>query len=264
MSKKTIVEFSRYPVAFVALFSQVFLIILMFMFAALSFTPEGAPAEAGQQIAAVMVYGFILYLFLNFVLWEVGFSLREEQFRGTLESLYLTPASKFANLLSRIFAILLWTAVMAVLALVVVAAIVNGLPAANVLLALGVLGMTVSGFLGLGFIFAAVTIRLKESAQFLVSFVSFFFLIFSAMFFPFSALPGFLVDAVSRWLPVSYCVDAFRSLLMGMPPGYPELAPLGVELVVVLLFGLLAPPISYVIYKVVERQARARGTLGEY
>lgn len=264
MSWKTIVEFSRYPVAFIALFTQVFLIVLMFMFAALSFTPEGASAEAGQEIAAVMVYGLILFLFLNFVLWEVGFSLREEQFRGTLESLYLSPASKFGNLLSRIFAILLWTGVMAVVALVVVASLVNGLPAANVFLALVVLGLTISGFLGIGFIFAAITIRLKESAQFLVSGVSFFFLIFSAMFFPFGALPSFLVDYVSRWLPVSYGVDAFRSLLLGMPAGFPELAPLGVELLIVALFGVLTLPISYAIYKYVERQARIRGTLGEY
>jgi len=38
MSKKTIVEFSRYPIAFVALFAQIFLIILMFLFAAIAFT----------------------------------------------------------------------------------------------------------------------------------------------------------------------------------------------------------------------------------
>ncbi len=264
MSKKTILEFSRYPVAFIALFVQVFLIILMFMFAAFSFVAPGAGAEIGRQFASVMVYGLIVNLFLSFTVWEVGFSIREEQFRGTLESLYLSPASKFGNLVARIFAVLSWTAVMSVFAIFVVGMLVGGLPAKNILLAFGVLGLTISGFLGIGFLFAAVTIRLKESAQFLVSFVQFFFLIFSAMFFPFSALPRFLVDYVSRWLPVSYSVDAFRSLLIGLPEGFPELMPLNSELVIIVLFGLFSPLLGYLVYKWIERKARATGTLGEY
>ncbi|MFQ5837646.1 MAG: ABC transporter permease [Thermoplasmata archaeon] len=264
MSKKTLVEFSRYPVAFVALFTQILLIILMFMFAALAFTSGETGIAQGRQIAAVMVYGLIVNLFLSFTLWEVGFSIREEQFRGTLESLYLSPASRFGSLVSRIFAILLWTAAVSAFAVFIVALMVRGLPAENVLLAFAVLGLTISGFLGLGFLFAAVTIRLKESAQFLVTFLQFFFIIFSAMFFPFRALPSVMVDYVSRWLPVSYSVDAFRSLLMGLPSGFPELLPLDVEILIVAIFGLLSPPLGYLIYKEVERRARIQGNLGEY
>jgi ABC-2 type transport system permease protein len=264
MSKKTLVEMSRYPVAFVALFVQIFLIILMFMFAALAFSSPGAGVQEGRHVAAVMVYGFIINMFLTLTLWEVGFSIREEQFRGTLESLYLSPASKFANLVSRIFAVLLWTAVMSALAVLTVALMVGGLPRENVLAALAVLGFTISGLLGLGFLFAAVTIRIKESAQFLVGFLQIFFIIFSAMFFPFGALPPVIVDYVSRWIPVSYSVDAFRSLLIGLPPGFPELMSLELELVVVALFGLLSPPVGYVVYRWAERRARIDGTLGEY
>ncbi len=264
MSKKTIVEFSRYPVAFVALFLQIFLIIFMFMFAALAFTAPGTGIESGRQIASVMVYGLIVNLFLSFILWEVGFSIREEQFRGTLESLYLSPASKFGNLVSRIFAVLSWTGIMSVAAVFLVAQVVGGLPAENVLLALGVLGLTVSGLLGLGLLFAAITIRLKESAQFLVNFLQFFFMIFSAMFFPFRVLPSFIIDYVSRWLPVSYSVDAFRSLLMGLPPGFPELLPLDLEIIIIAVFGILSPPLSYLIYRRAERRAKVDGTLGEY
>lgn len=62
-------------------------------------TPQGA------RLAGVMMYGFVIFIFLSFTLWEVGFSIREEQFRGTLESLYLSPANKFSNLISRVFAI---------------------------------------------------------------------------------------------------------------------------------------------------------------
>ncbi|MFQ5919279.1 MAG: ABC transporter permease [Thermoplasmata archaeon] len=264
MSKKTIVEFSRYPVAFVALFAQTFLIILMFLFAAFAFTEPGSGLAGGVLIAGVMVYGLIIQLFLSFTLWEVGFSIREEQFRGTLESLYMSPASRFGSLVSRIFAILLWTSVMAVFAVFLVGLLVNGLPAENLLLAMVVLFFTITGLLGLGLLMAAITIRLKESAQFLVSFLQFFFIIFAAMFFPFGALPDVMVDYVSRYLPVAYSVDAFRSLLLGLPAGFPELLPLTQEILIVVLFGILAPPVSYLLYKEVERRARTQGTLGEY
>ncbi|MFQ6012649.1 MAG: ABC transporter permease [Thermoplasmata archaeon] len=264
MSKKTIVEFSRYPVAFVALFAQVFLIILMFLYAAFAFTSPDTGLAQGRQIAGVMVYGLIIQLFLSFTLWEVGYSIREEQFRGTLESLYMSPASRFGSLVSRIFAILLWISIMAIFAVFLVSLLVNGLPTANLLLAMVVLFFTILGLLGLGLLMAAITIRLKESAQFLVSFLQFFFIIFAAMFFPFGALPSFMVDYVSRFLPVAYSVDAFRSLLLGLPPGFPELLPLNLEILIVVLFGLLAPPVGYLLYREVERRARYQGTLGEY
>lgn len=268
MSWKVVVEFSRYPIAFLALFAQVFLIIAMFLFAALAFTPVGTgPTPESQQLAAVVVYGFVMGFFLSFFLWEIGFSIREEQTRGTLESLYLSPASKFGSLVARIFAILLWTSVFSVFGILFVSAAVGGIPLDNAVLALVVLLFSLSGFLGIALVFAGITIKLKESAQFLVSGLQFFFMIFSAQFFPFAALRGVhpaLVDGVSRWLPVSYSIDAFRSLLIGLPSGYPELMALEGELVIVIAFGLLSPVIGYAVYKWIEKSARGEGTLGEY
>jgi len=265
MSKKKLVEFSRYPIAFVALFVQIFLIIAMFLYASLAFTPENADPTTGQSLGANIVYGFVIGLFLSFTLWEIGFSIREEQTRGTLESLYLSPASKFASLLARVFAILIWVGALSVFAILVVGSVVGGLPVANAGLALVVLVFSVSGFLGLAFIFAGVTIKLKETAQFLVSFLQFFFMIFSAQFFPFKALreaSPLIVDGISRWLPVSYSVDTFRSLLIGQTP---ELGPsMEIEILIVILFGILSPIVGYWAYNRLEKGARTQGTLGEY
>ena len=272
MSKKTIVEFSRYPIAFGALFVQIFLIIFMFLFAAIAFAPppdDPTSGSIGQQVAGVMIYGFVINMFLSFTLWEIGFSIREEQARGTLESLYLSPASKFGSLLSRIFAILIFTGVFCALGVFLVHAMVGGIGFHNVGLAMVSLFFTISGLLGIGLLFAGISIKLKESAQFLVTGAQFFFMIFSAQFFPFSALrslhPG-IVDYVSGWLPVSYSVDLFRSLLIGLPPGYPELAGGSVvtEFIIVILFGILSPVIGYIVYKYVERKARKDGNLGEF
>ncbi len=262
MARKTLLEYSRYPIAFAALFAQIFLIILLFILTTVAFA-GGDPARI-STFAGAMAYGFVVNIILSFTLWEIGFSVREEQVRGTLESLYLSPANKFSNLVSRIFAVLSITLLMCIGGLALVSAVAGGLPAHNVGKGLLALLLTTSGFLGLGFVFAGVTIKLKETAQLLVNGLQFFFMIFSAMFFPFSALRSVspaIVDYVSAILPVSYCVDLFRSTLLGTPP---ELAPWNVEWVIVLAFGLLSPLIGYLVYDRIERRARMEGSLGEY
>lgn len=259
MSKKTVVEFSRYPVSFVATFAQVLLILAMFMLAAFVFMGD----EAGiSDLAGIMVYGFVLNMFLIFVLWEIGFSIREEQYRGTLESLYLSPANKFSNLVSRIFAIGSWTVVMVVAAVVIVNYSVGGLPMNDVTLAVLVLFFSITGILGIGFAVSAIVLRLKESAELLVNVLQFFFMIVCAMFFPFYALPDEILNYVSRWIPLSYGVDSFRSILVGQTPEL--ISNVGVEVVIVVLFGVLSPLIGYFLYKYNERRARQEGSLAEY
>ncbi len=263
MSKKVIVEYSRYPVAFIALFVQVFVIILLFMMSSFAFAAPGTSGGQLSAFAGMMTYGFVTSMFLGFTLWEMGFSLREEQVRGTLESLYLSPTNKFSNLLSRIFAIVVWTTIMCAGAVVLVNLLVGGLPLQNVALGLLILLFAISGFLGLGFLFAGITIKLKETAQLLVNGLQFFFFIFSAQFFPFSVLPQPVRDYVSRWLPVSYDVDLFRTTLLGIPP---ELMPNDflTEFAIVVAFGIVSPIVGYFAYLAFERQARRAGTLGEY
>jgi ABC-2 type transport system permease protein len=235
------------------------MILAMFMIAAIVFMGD----EAGlSDLAGIMVYGFILNIFLIFVLWEIGFSIREEQYRGTLESLYLSPANKFSNLVSRIFAIGSWIVVMVVVALVIVNNYVGGLPVNDVFLALFVLAFAVSGIMGMGFAVSAIVLRLKESAELLVNVLQFFFMIFCAMFFPFSALPDWIVNWVSRWIPLSYGVDAFRSILVGQTPELID--SIGIEIVIVVLFGIFSPIIGYLLYRHNERKARQEGSLAEY
>ena len=88
-------------------------------------------------------------------------------------------------------------------------------------------------------------------------------LILCANFFPFAALPPALL-VVSRVIPLAYAVDAFRSTMMGYPPGYPELASIQTETIIVTLFGILMPIVEYGLYRYAEKQARRYGTLSKY
>src|SRR3972149_5093431 len=93
--------------------------------------------------------------------------------------------------------------------------------------------------------------------------LQFALLILSANLFPFSPLPRFS-GGFSRPIPLAYNVDAFRSTLMGCPPGFPELAPIQLEIVIVTLFGILMPILGYTLYRLAEDQARRSGSLSSF
>ncbi|MBM4425353.1 MAG: ABC transporter permease [Chloroflexi bacterium] len=264
MSKKELLIMLRYPVEFVASFGQVFIIVTILTLAGLMFSPGGVKnAGESSQTSGLVVYGFILFMFLSDTLWTIGYNVRREQKQGTLEQLYLSPASKFASLVSRVTITLVWTGLLSATSAWLMSAMIGRLPFANVPLGVFILALSLSGTFGVGFAFAGLTLRVKEAGQTLANFLQFAFMVICAPFYPFFALPDW-AQPVARLIPLSYTVDAFRSTLMNYPPGFPELAPIGVEIVIVVLFGLLMPPLGYWFYRREEDSARRKGSLSEY
>ena len=261
MSRKELLIMLRYPVELIASFGQVFIIVTVLTLAGLMFS-KGGVREAGDstQTAGVVVYGFILFMFVSDTLWTIGYNVRREQKQGTLEQLYLSPASKLASLVSRVIITLVWTSLLSVTSAILMSALIGRLPANNLPLGVAILLLSLTGTFGFGFAFAAITLRIKEAGQTLANLFQFAYMVLCAPFFPFSALPPWL-QTVSRLIPFSYSVDAFRSTLMGTEP---ELAPLAVEIVIVIAFGLLMPVLGLWLYRREENHARATGSLSEY
>lgn len=117
MAHKELLIMARYPVNFVASFGQMFLTVSIFTLAGrLFYVPpaEQSGLASGSNPAGIIVYGFILYIFLNDTLWTIGYNVRNEQVQGTLEQLYLSPASKFANLVARVTNTLVWTGLLSI------------------------------------------------------------------------------------------------------------------------------------------------------
>jgi ABC-2 type transport system permease protein len=180
-----------------------------------------------------------------------------------MEGLYLTPAPKFAGLISRAVPLFVLTATGAALALAAINLIVGPLPAHNLGLAAAMFVCTIVGTFGLGFCCAAFSLVAGDAASSTLNLIEFGLLVVCAMFFPFGVLPD-MVRWFSRLIPLSYCVDAFRSTLLGFPPGFPELAPIGIELAIVIAYAIVAPILGYAFFRVVERRLRENGRLGQY
>ncbi|MBE0411979.1 MAG: ABC transporter permease [Anaerolineales bacterium] len=269
MVRKELIVMARYPVNFLASFGQVFLIVAIFTLGGSTFRGQqstlvsGGDIMGGASVSGVVIYGFILFMFLSDTLWTIGYNVRHEQVQGTLEQLYLSPASKFASLVARVTNSLVWTGLLCIAASALMVVMIGRLPFENPLLGLYLLVMTLAGTFGVGFAFAALTLRIRETAQTMANMLQFAFLILCANFFPFSALPPFILS-ISKVIPLAYGVDAFRSTMMGYPPGFPELAPIEVEIVIVTIFGIVMPYLGYALYRAAEYRARRSGSLATF
>jgi ABC-2 type transport system permease protein len=264
MAYKELIIMARYPVNFVASFGQTFLIVAIFTLGGSMFFRGSTSGNSSVgNPSGVVVYGFILFMFMGDTLWTIGYNIRNEQVQGVLEQLYLTPVNKFSNLVSRVTNSLVWTSLLCITAAALMTLIIGKLPIYNPWLGLYLLVMALAGTFGIGFAFAALTLRIKETAQTVANFLQFGLLILCANFFPFSALPPFILK-ISHLIPPAYAVDAFRSAMMGFPPGFPELAPFPIEVIITTLFGILMPFLGYLLYCKAENFARRHGSLSTY
>lgn len=256
MTKKEFTVLTRYKLSFILSFFQVFFIMFIFTVAALILTP---PEKADYSVG-LMFYSFVLFIFLSTALWDIGNSLREEQYQGTLESLFMTPISYFSTLVSRIFANLVWTGLNVMVTFFFMSVVFGKLPFTNLGLGIVVLILSLLVCFGFSFGFAGLALRYKESMNTFTNFLQFFLMIICAMFFPFSALPDIIL-LFSRIIPLSYCVDLFRTTMIGVPP---ELLPFELEFIIVLISAILLPIFGILYFRRTVQKARREGNLAEY
>ena len=169
MSKKEFTVLTRYKFSFILSFLQVMVIMFIFTVAAMILTP---PEETSKGVG-LMFYSFILFIFFSTALWDIGNSLREEQYQGTLESLFMSPISYFSTLVSRIFANVLWTSLNVIWAFFFMSAVFGKLPMEDAILGLVILVLSLFVCFGFAFGFAGLALRYKESMNTLTNFLQF-------------------------------------------------------------------------------------------
>jgi len=268
MIKKEFKILTRYPLNFIGGFIQVFFLILMFLYSMLPFSAgsEGIPGSES------LLWGSMFFFFVSDALWAIGTSVRWEQVSGTLEQLYLTPSKQWLILLARGLRSYLIDLPLVLWLLLVVYLVTGYFEAANPLLGIYILVLSLIGLTGLGYAYAGAVLALKRTANLFTNMFQFILLIFCAMFFPFRALPKSILT-VSKLIPISYMVDSFRSIMTGESPelinanirliGF-NLKPLYFELLIVHLMALILPIAGFKLYNWMIEKALKEGTLGQY
>jgi len=239
----------RYPVNFMCG------LVMILVFAALF----GSVSElffSGTQMLGLALSGLIVMEAMSDSLWGVGFSLSAERYQGTLESFYLTPANRFVSIIGRFGITFFWTPVAVVICLLFLRSYGISYNPAALLILLPLFSMLV----GLGCALAGLCLLYRQTGQLLINVIQFSLMILCALFFPFSSLPQPLLW-LSRIVPFSYGVDAFRATLLGTGT---ELMDLRAELAILLVLAVVVPVAGYYTYRVAESRILREGGLRIY
>ncbi len=257
--------FRRYPSWIVALLVWPIIFPMVYIFSARALAgPEGGSLSLFAQLAGTEDYlgyiaiGTTVWMWQNVVLWDVGFALRAEQMRGTLETNWLTPTWRFSYLLGnsfvQLFSMLLFLLISVIEFALLFGVRLHGNPWLVILMVIA----SMPAIYGLGFAFASLVITAKEANTF-VFLVRGLVMIFCGITFPIAILPEWM-QAVSRWLPQSYMIRGVRNAALAGA----DLKTLMPDIQALLLFGLAWLSIGYVLFHWMERQARKTGTIGHY
>jgi ABC-2 type transport system permease protein len=204
-----------------------------------------------------VIIGTTFWFWFNMMLWDLGYSFRREQMRGTMESNFLAPVPKAfmalgAFLVSAVVG--LATVVMAC----VTAYLVWGLRFTGSAWGLcAVVLASVPSIYGIGLIFASAVLLLKE-VNAMVFFVRGIMTVFCGVVYPIAALPGWM-QAISRALPLTYSIEAVRVIAAGGGLGdvLPHLRFLGFSGAILLLLG-------FACFEGMQAHLIKTGTLGQY
>lgn len=220
-----------------------------------AFEREGA----GSDFVGFLILGQTIFSLFTNLNWRGGMAIQRERWTGTLEMIMLAPTSRVAYVLGESLFGLIdggWTVLLAVL--VAAFAFGAGFVLPDPLLALVVVGLTLSAMVALSLFFAAFYV-LTRSAGPLSFAIQTPIRFFTGADFPLGALPAVL-RAVSFAIPMTYGMLATRAAFLGTATW----RDLSGTLLALAAFTALFWTLGVVLIGRMEKLAKERGTLHAY
>jgi len=216
--------------------------------------------RAGSSNVAVFVFvGYAMYNWLSVLLWGPGTALRQEQLRGTLEAVFVTPASRLVPLFGPGMSALLPMAVITATNLVALRVFFGVAPPLSALVqAAVVVVLGIPALYAIGALFAASVLRFGEVAP-VVQLVRGMFVLACGITFPVAMLPVW-AQVWAKLMPPTYIVDDIRRVLLG-GEGVTDVAG---DISIVLALAALAAILSVAVFRYLEASARRTGMLGQF
>jgi ABC-2 type transport system permease protein len=217
-------------------------------------------SRSGTTAVTLFVFvGFLMYMWLSALLWGPGTALRQEQIRGSLEAVFLTPVSRLVPLFGPTLTNIVWI-VLDLFVMGIAAWLLFGvvLPLQGVLLAFAITLVGVPAMYAMGALFGAGVLRFGEIGP-AVQFTRGGLSMLCGITFPIAMLPNW-AQATSLAMPPTYIVDGMRNaLLRSASPA--DLLPTAASLIgLAIAFTVLA----VVVFRWLEASARRSGMLGRY
>ena len=254
--KGTFLSFIFWPIA----------LPLAFVFQAQAFaggrtdTMDAFAARTGtNEVAGFLFVGWATYMWLSIILWGPGTSLRTEQIRGSLEAIFLTPASRLVVLFGPAISQLIWAVwIFVVVGVALWIGFGVSIGPLEALRALTVIAIGIPALYAIGALFAAVVLRFGEVSS-LVQAVRGLFTAVCGMSFPIIVLPEW-AQRVALSLPPTYLIADLRAVLLN-GAGIGRVVG---DLLVLTGMGAVLALLAIFAFKRTEQYARRGGRLAQY
>jgi len=212
-----------------------------------------------SDIITFVTLGYVFIGFMNMALWAMGFSLRKEQFFGTLESVFAAPVPRWVFTLGMACHSIMHQGLIIAVQLVAIFAVFSiTVSPTGILPSLLIVAVMLIALYGIGMIMASTTLIFKQGwivSEILASIV----MVITPIAYPLAVLPVFMQKAAMA-VPTTYGILGVRHFLLGEQMGFSigtAFLRLGVLCVAWVAFGLI-------IFAVIDRYTRRSGTLSHY
>ena len=212
-----------------------------------------------NEVAGFLFVGWATYMWLSIILWGPGTSLRTEQVRGSLEAIFMTPASRLVVLFGPAISQLVWAIwifVVVGVALWIGFGVTIG--PAEALRALAVIAVGVPALYAIGALFASVVLRFGD-VHAMVQAVRGVFTAVCGMSFPIVVLPEW-AQTVALSLPPTYLIVDLRAVLL-TGAGIGQIVG---DLAILAGMGVVLALAATVAFRRTEAYARRGGRLAQY
>ncbi len=212
-----------------------------------------------NEVAGFLFVGWATYMWLSIILWGPGTSLRTEQVRGSLEAIFLTPASRLVVLFGPAVSQLVWALwIFGVVWIALRFGFGVAIGPIEALRGLAVIAVGIPSLYAIGALFATVVLRYGDASA-LVQVVRGLFTAVCGMSFPIVVLPD-LAQRVALVLPPTYLIADLRSVLL-TGAGIGQI--LG-DLAILAGMGVVMAALAAVAFHRTEQHARRGGRLAQY
>jgi ABC-2 type transport system permease protein len=212
-----------------------------------------------HEVAGFLFVGWATYMWLSIILWGPGTSLRTEQVRGSLEAIFLTPASRLVVLFGPAISQLVWAIwiflIVGVALWIGFGVTIGPFEAAR---ALAVLAVGIPALYAIGALFAAIVLRFGDVSA-LVQAVRGLFTAVCGMSFPIVVLPE-LAQRVALALPPTYLIADLRAVLLAGS----GIGSLVGDLLILAGMGAVLAILAVIAFHRTEAYARRGGQLAQY
>lgn len=253
-----------YPINFIRQCIEPLIFLLPFLIYGLVLI-GGRFSETLMQLVGtgdIVTYIFTGYMVMGFIgtaVWAMGFSIRKEQWYGTLESIYVTPTSRLSLVLGMALHSVVHQSIGTLLEFAVIYAVFGlVLKIEGILPALLIFALMMLALGGFGIFISSLALIFKEGWIISEGFYS-ILMILSPVAYPLTVLPN-IAQQVSTVFPTAPALVGMRSFLI---ENYtPEI--LGNIFLHLLLLDAAWILFGIFIFYLTDSYVRKRGTLGKY